>query len=115
MMRARLLVALAAAVTLSACGGSGPTDRQLIASIVKREGVRPASLCDHLTQSLLSRLGGRRRCVIEAASAAPDPTTHATAIRIHRNTATAVVVNRNGRRTISLIKHKGVWELAAVH
>ena len=113
-MRLRLPIVIAATLALSACGASGPTDRQLIASIVKREGVHPATLCDHLTTSLLARLGGRRGCRAQAASAAADPTTHATAIRVHRNAATAIVVNRNGRRTISLIKQKGVWKVAGV-
>ena len=113
-MRSRLLLAAAAALTLSACGASGPTDKQQIASVVKREGTHPASLCDHLTDSLLARLGGKRGCATQAASAAKDPTTHAASIRVRHNTATAVVVNRNGSRTITLIKRKGVWKVAGV-
>jgi hypothetical protein len=113
-MRSRLLAAALTALALSACGGSGPTDKQLIASIVKREGTHPATLCDHLTNSLLAHLGGKRGCVTQAASAASDPTTHATAIRVRRNHATAVVVNRNGSRRITLIKQRGVWKVAAV-
>jgi hypothetical protein len=59
-------------------------------------------------------LGGKSGCLHQAASIAPDPTTHATAVRVHRNTATAVVINRNGSRAITLIKQKGVWKVAGV-
>jgi hypothetical protein len=113
-LRLPTVTVTAAALALSGCGASAPTDKQLIASIVKREGTHPATLCDHLTSSLLTRLGGRRGCLAEAVSAATDPTTHATAIRVHRNSATAVVVNRNGSRTITLVKRKGVWKVAGV-
>ncbi len=111
---ALLAAALASLALLSGCGSSGPTDRQQIAAIVKREGVTPASLCDHLTPSLLARVGGRGACLRQAATAAPDPTTHATAVRIDRNTATAVVVDRAGARTISFVKQRGAWKIAGV-
>lgn len=110
-----LLAAAVLAVTLlAACGSSGPTDRQQIAAMVKREGVKPASLCSHLTSSLLARLGGKPACLRQAASAASDPTTRATSVRVLRNTATAVVVDRNGTQQLSLVKEKGVWKVARV-
>jgi hypothetical protein len=113
-MNRHALVAIAAIATLASCGTAAPTDKQLIASIVKREGSYPPSLCNHLTDSLLARLGGKRACFTQAASVAADPTTHATKIRVRRNTATAVVVNRNGARAITLIKQRGVWKVAGV-
>jgi hypothetical protein len=114
MMRSSPLIAIAAAASLAGCGAAAPTDKQQIASIIRREGTHPATLCSHLTDSLLARLGGRRACVAQAASVPADRSTHATGIRVRRNVATAVVINRNGRRTISLIKQRGVWKVSAV-
>jgi hypothetical protein len=109
-----LLSAAVSALTLGACGSSGPTNKQQIASIIKREGTNPSTLCGHLTSPMLDRLGGRSGC-LHAASAAPaDPTTHATSIKVSGPTATAVVTDRAGTRTISLVQQKGVWKISGV-
>ena len=112
--RLALLGATVAAAMLGGCGSSGPTNKAQIAAIVKREGTRPATICDHLTNQLLAGLGGRNGCSRQAATAAMDPTTHATAVKVHGRTATAVVVDRAGTRAISLVKENGVWKVATV-
>jgi hypothetical protein len=109
-----IMAGTAVAVALSGCGSSGPSDKDQIAMIVKREGARPTTLCDHLTGSLLGQVGGRRGCLLQATSAAPDRTTHARTVRVLGKTATAVVVDKTGSRAISLVKQKGVWKISAV-
>jgi hypothetical protein len=107
-----LAVAFATATTiLSGCGG-GVSDKDQIAALVKNEGTNPATLCDHLTATLLARFGGRSNCLRQAASAAKDPSTHATAVKVHGTTATAVVGDRNGSRTITFVKQKGDWKVS---
>jgi hypothetical protein len=109
---ALLAVVLATAATLlSACGG-GASDADQIAAVVKNEGTNPASLCDHLTSALLLRFGGKSNCLRQAASAAKDPTTHASGVKVSGNSATAVVVDRSGRRTLTFVKRNGVWKVA---
>jgi hypothetical protein len=78
-------------------------------AVVKREGTNPASLCHHLTSALLVRFGGESGCLHAAATAAKDPTTHATGVKVRGATATALVSDRSGSRTIKLVKRKGVW------
>jgi hypothetical protein len=100
---------------LSGCGTSAPSDSDQIAAIIKQEGTDPASVCAHLADSLLSRLGGKAACLRQASSSSKDPTTHATAVKVHGNTATAVVADRSGANTITLLKQQGVWKVATVH
>jgi hypothetical protein len=102
------------AAALRACGSSGPTDKDQIAAIVTHEGKDPSTLCSHLTSNLPARPGGRSGCLRQASSASPDPTTHATSIKVSEHSATAVVIDRTGRRTISLIKDNGAWKVASV-
>lgn len=109
-----LLGATVTAPLLAGCGSSGPSDRDQIAAIVKQEGVDPGTLCNHLTDSVLTSLGGRAGCMRQAASAPADPTTRATSVRVHGKAATAVVVNRSGSRTITLVKQNGTWKVAGV-
>jgi hypothetical protein len=109
-----VLAAALAALLLGGCGSGGPTNRQQIAEIVRHEGVRPASLCDHLAASLLAHLGGRSGCLRQAAQSAPDPTTRATSISVHGHTATAVVRDRAGTQTIRLVKQRGEWKVSGV-
>ena len=110
-----LLASLAVAVPLlSACGSGAPSSRDLISTIVKQEGSNPATVCNHLIDALLARLGGRRTCLRQAASAAKDPATHARSVRVHGSSATAVVVDRTGTRTITFVKLRGVWKISGV-
>jgi len=109
-----LLGAAVSAATLAGCGTSGPTEKQKIASVVKREGADPSTLCSHLTSSLLIRLGGESGCLHTARITPADPTTHAASISVHGPTATAVVIDRGGTRTVSLVKQKGVWKISGV-
>jgi hypothetical protein len=44
----------------------------------------------------------------------PDPTTRATSIKVYGPNATAVVVDRAGTRTVSLVEQKGVWKISGV-
>lgn len=107
-----LALALATATTiLSGCGG-GVSDRDQIAALVKNEGTNPATLCDHLTAVLLTRFGGKSNCLRQASTAAKDPSTHATAVKVHGTTATAVVADRTGSRTITLVREKGDWKVS---
>lgn len=109
-----LLAVAASAVVIAGCGSSGPTDREQIAAVIKHEGTSPSSLCSHLTDALLLRLGGSSGCLHQAGLAAPDPTTHAASIQVHGRTATAVVVDKAGTRSLSLVKQKGIWKIAGV-
>lgn len=111
---ALLLGAITIATLLAGCGSSGPTDRDQIAAIVKQEGSDPATLCNRLTTGLLSRLGGHEGCMRQAASSSADSTTRAASVTVRGKSATAVVVNRSGTRTISFVKEKGGWKLAGV-
>jgi hypothetical protein len=108
------LLATLAATILSACGASAPSDRDQIATIVKHEGVNPASLCVHLVDSLLQRFGGRSACLRQAASAAKDPSTRATSVSVRGANATAVVSDRTGSRTLTLVKQQGNWKISGV-
>ena len=109
-----LLAAALTAGTLAACGSSGPSDREQIGSIVKDEGTRPATLCHHLTESLLVRFGGLTNCLSRAASASRDPSTRASQVAVQGKTATAVVIDSAGRRSITLVKQKGSWLISTV-
>ena len=110
-----LLACLAlTAAMLGGCGSGGPTDKDQIAAIIKQEGTSPQTLCNHLTDSLLASLGGKDGCLRQAASAAADPTTHVTAVRVHGKRATATVVDREGVRSVSLLKQRGIWKIAGV-
>lgn len=109
------LVSLAVALALvTACGSSAPSASDQIAAIVKQGGSNPSSLCSHLVDALVARLGGRQTCLRQAASAARDPTTHATSIRVHGSNATAVVIDRQGARTITFVKLKSGWKVSGV-
>jgi hypothetical protein len=111
----RYLPALAVLVVLAAgCGSSGSSDSDQIRALVNSEGRNPASICRHLSDALVTKLGGQAACVKQAASSAKDPSTHARAISVHGDTATAVIVDRAGTITISLLKEKGIWKVAAV-
>ena len=114
--RAPMLLACSLLVpaALGGCGSGGPDDRTQIGSIVKDEGTRPASLCHHLTSSLLVRFGGLGNCLSRAASAAQDPSTHAAAVSVRGHTATAVVRDRAGSRSITLVKQQGSWLISGV-
>jgi hypothetical protein len=107
-------VLLAGAALLAGCGSSGPTDKQLIATIIKREGTHPITLCASLTNSVLATIGGRSACLRQAASSAPDPTTHAASIEVRGTSATAVEVDQAGSHTISFVKRGGVWKVSGV-
>jgi hypothetical protein len=109
-----LLSAALCVMMLAGCGSSGPTEKQKIATVVKREGADPSTLCTHLTGSLLTRLGGRSGCLHAASVTPADPTTHATSIDVHGSTATAVVVDKAGTRTVSLVRQRGVWKISGV-
>ena len=109
-----LSVAALSAAMLAGCGASGPTEKQKIAAFVKHEGADPATLCAHLTDSLLTRLGGKSGCLHAASLTAADPTTHATSISVHGPTATATVTDRAGTRTLTLVKQQGVWKVSGV-
>jgi hypothetical protein len=112
---ATLLVSLAAAFTLiSGCGSGAPSDRDQIAAIIKQGGSNPSTLCSHLVDALVARLGGRQTCLRQAAAAAKDPTTHATSIRVHGTNASAVVIDRVGTRTITLVKLRSGWKVSGV-
>jgi hypothetical protein len=110
----RASLTLAATMAAAGCGTSAPSDRTQIETIVKDEGARPASLCHHLTDSLLVRFGGLNDCLARAASAARDPSAHATAIKVHGLSATAVVIDSSGTRSITLVKRKGAWLVSGV-
>lgn len=113
-MKFRPACVVMAAAALAGCGSSGPSDKDQIAAIIKHEGTNPVSLCDHLTDALLARLGGKSGCRQEAAAAATDPTTRASSVTVHGNSASAVVVNRAGRRIVAFVKQKGVWKVSGV-
>lgn len=109
-----LLAASSMAVLLAGCGSSGSGAKDQIAAIVKQEGSHPEKLCDHLTGALLSRLGGKAGCQRQAAVSSADPTTRATSVSVRGKSATAVVVDRAGTRTISFVKEKDGWKVAGV-
>lgn len=111
---ALLLTTLIAAVALGGCGSSAPSDQAQIATLVRDEGTKPASLCRRLSDPLLARFGGLSNCLSRAGSAARDPSTHATGVRIRGRSATAVVSDRTGRRSITLVKQKGTWLISGV-
>lgn len=102
------LIAVGAVAALSGCGGSSDADQ--IKTIVSTEASNPASLCDHLTNALLSRVGGKAGCERAAASEPKDPTTHATNVTVNGNRASAVIVDRTGTHTITLVKEGGTWK-----
>jgi hypothetical protein len=107
------LLALGIALTagasiLTGCGG-GVSDKDQIVAVVKSEGTNPATLCRHLTSALLVRFGGKSACLRAGATAAKDPTTHATGVKVRGATATALVSDRSGSRTLKFIKRNGVW------
>ena len=108
------LTAIITAALLAACGSSGPSERDQIAAIVKQEGANPATLCDHLTDQMLSRLGGKAGCMRQAAVSSADPTTRVTSVSVHDRSASAVVVDRAGTRTISFVKETDGWKVAGV-
>ena len=112
--RSHLALSAVLLALVAGCGSSGPSASDQIAAIVKSEGSDPASICRHLSDSLAARLGGRSACLRQAGAAAKDPSTHATAIKVHGNTATALVIDRTGTSTISLFKEKGEWKISAV-
>jgi len=110
-----LLLALGAALPIvSGCGSSGPTNEDQITALVKDEGTNPASLCGHLTDELLARFGGRSNCLRQAAASVRDPSTHASAVKVTGSTATAVVSDRTGTRTVRLVRQQGTWKISGV-
>ena len=104
-----------AAAVLAGCGSSGPSDRSQIATIVKDEGTRPATLCHHLTNALLVRFGGLPNCLSRAAASPLGiPSTRASAVTVRGLTATAVVSDRTGSRPVTLVKQNGTWQISGV-
>jgi hypothetical protein len=108
------LLAILAATSLSGCGTGTPSDRDQITTIVTDEGANPSSLCAHLVDTLLQRFGGKSACLRQAASAAKDPSTHATSVKIQGSNATAVVSDRAGTRTLTLVKQQNSWKISGV-
>jgi hypothetical protein len=108
-------IALTSITLLAACGSSAPSNRARIGALVRDEGISPASLCHHLTTGLLARFGGMSNCLSHAATAARDPSTHATAVVVRGSTATATVIDHNGSRSVTLIKRNGNWLISGVH
>jgi hypothetical protein len=108
------LIALTSITLLAGCGSGAPSNRSQIGALVRDEGISPASLCHHLTTGLLVRFGGMSNCLSRAATAAKDPSTHATAVVVRGSTATATVVDRNGSRPITLTKRHGSWLISSV-
>lgn len=109
-----ILAATLSAAALAACGSGGPTDRDQIGTIVKDEGTHPASLCRHLTDSLLVRFGGVSNCLSRAASSSRDPSTRASQVTVQGKNATAVVIDSTGTRSITLVKQRGNWLISGV-
>jgi type IV pilus biogenesis protein CpaD/CtpE len=108
------IVAALIAALVAGCGSSGASDRGQIAAIVKQEGSDPATLCNHLTDGLLSQLGGLAGCMRQAATSPTDPTTRAKSVSVHRGSATAVVVNRAGTRTVDFVKERDRWKVSGI-
>jgi hypothetical protein len=110
-MRLRLLVVLATAVPLAACGGS--SDKEKITRILTDGGRRPATICDHLDRPTLARLGGRAKCL--KASRAPDakdPNVKVESVKVSGDKATARITGKSGRDTVHLIKQDGGWKIS---
>jgi hypothetical protein len=107
-------IALMSVTLLAACGSSAPSNGAQIGALVRDEGISPASICHHLTTGLLVQFGGMSNCLSRAATAARDPSTHATAVVVRGSTATATVIDHNGSRSITLIKRNGSWLIAGV-
>lgn len=112
--RSSALLAVTSVTLLAACGSSAPSNQAQIGGLVRDVGTRPATLCHHLTTGVLARFGGMSSCLSRAASAATDPSTRATAVIVRGSAASATVTDRNGSRSITLVKQGGTWLISGV-
>jgi hypothetical protein len=105
------VIAVCGAGAVAGCGGT--SDKDKINAIIKAEGANPPSLCDHLTDALLTRLGGKAGCRKVGSQQPKDPSTHATSIKVSGSKAAAVVVDRQGKRSLMFEKQGGDWKVAS--
>lgn len=115
MARRRLHATLiAGTLLLAACGGDGTDDRFALTKIIKDGGRDPATICDHLSDPLLKRLGSVAACR-RAAKAAPGASRTVTVERltITGDRAAATVRGADGRTHITFVKDHGSWKVLA--
>ena len=101
---------IAAAIALSACGGS-KSDSDKIKDVVKKVDKNPAALCDNATANLLKQLGGKASCVqLSKANGDKSPSTVSN-IQIKGDTATAMVKDKNSNSKVTFKKEGGNWKV----
>jgi hypothetical protein len=108
-----VLVTGAAALALSACGGS--SDKDKITSIIKDVGKHPANLCTKYASSqLLAQIGGKDRCLQAAqASSAVDPKIKVQSVSVTGTTASASIQGNTGHSTVGFQKVDGDWKVSS--
>lgn len=103
---------LAAVATLAACGDS-ITDEQAIRTIIVDGGRDPATICAHLSGSLLKSFGSIQKCRDRAAEGDENgPEVKIDRLRIDGDTASAAVTGADGTTRISFVKDDGAWKVS---
>jgi hypothetical protein len=112
--RALLLLALAPAFALGACGGSSDSDD--IKDVIQDVAKNSATACDHASKKLLAQLGGDKAKCEAAARAYPDDKPGEVKgdidVKVNGDTATADFTDNEGKKQhVSFVKEDGEWKI----
>src|SRR3954451_13828789 len=103
-----LVALILLAIAALSIGGSASASGQ-ISDLLRRGAAVPASLCDHLSPAMLAAAGGHSGCLHSSPARGPDATVGG--IRIHGDSATAVVHRPDTDELVTLIRHNGAWQI----
>lgn len=116
-MRFRPAVLVLPLALLAACGGddaggAAETDEQAIQAILDERRSDPASICEHMTATLLEQVGGAESCRRQAEgddSGAAD--TAVDGIDVEGDRATVRMTGPDGDQSIAFVREDGEWRL----
>src|SRR4051794_4097359 len=113
--RTLALALVAPALALSACGGSGSSDKDQITDIVNEVAETPAALCDHLSTELMkSTFGGSvDKCKEAGKAQKSDGEADIKSIDISGDNATVKLSDDAGDNTVKFAKQDGEWVVTA--
>jgi len=107
-MRAGLLAVTF--LTLAGCGGE--SDEDAIRGIIDERRSNPASICEHMTKSLLEQVGGAENCrQLAEGDDNVDPDTEIDGIDVEGDRATVRMAGADGDQTIAFRREDGEWRL----
>jgi hypothetical protein len=103
------VLALLIALPLVLLTGGPGSDRDRIDALLSRGATEPRTLCDHLSTSMATAIGGRDACL--GASPERGPAGEVQDIRVTGGAASALVVFESGEELYRLVREDGDWKV----